>query len=90
MDLTVVQKSKKFSLIALRPPIHVRGPFAKPNVSLDKSQIAARGIGAVALAIVNPILAILPLVETGKDKDSDCARLIQETKMPAKNVASKR
>ena len=42
---------------------------------------------AVALAIVNPLLAILPLVETGKDKDSDCGRLIQETKMPAKHVA---
>ena len=89
MDLTIVQKSKKLSLIALRPPIHVRGPFAKPDVSLDKGKLAARGLGAVALAIVNPILAIVPLVETGKDKDSDCARLIQDTKKPAKRATSK-
>ena len=87
LDLTLVQKSKKLSLISLRPPIHVRGPFAKPDISLDKSKLAARGLGAVALAIINPILALLPLVETGKDKDSDCSRLIQETKMPAKHVA---
>ena len=87
LNLTLVQKSKKLSLIALRPPIHVRGSFAHPDVSLDKGQLATRGLGAIALAIVNPFLALVPLVEPGQDRDSDCGRLIKETKMPSKNVA---
>lgn len=87
LDLTLVQKSKKLSLISLRPPIHVRGSFAKPAISVDKGKLAARGLGAIALGIVNPVLALIPLVEPGRDKDTDCARLIQESKMPAKNFA---
>ncbi len=83
LDLTLVQKSKKLSLIALRPPIHIRGNFAKPNISLDKSKLATRGLGAIALAIVNPILGLVPLIETGQGKDSDCGRLLKETKVPA-------
>ena len=90
LNLTLVQKSKKLSLIALRPPIHVRGSFAHPDVSLDKGQLATRGLGAIALAIVNPFLALVPLVEPGQDRDSDCGRLIKETKMPSKNVARTR
>lgn len=87
LDLTLVQKSKKLSLISLRPPIHVRGNFAKPAVSLDKGKLATRGLGAVALGIVNPVLALIPLVEPGRDKDTDCGRLIKESKMPEKNFA---
>ena len=87
LDLTLIQKSKKLSLIALRPPIHVRGNFVKPVVSLDKGKLAARGLGAVVLGIVNPVLALIPLVETGRDKDTDCGRLIKESKMPEKNFA---
>ena len=86
LDLIIIQKSKKLSLVSLRPPIHIRGNFAKPNISLDKSKLATRGLGAVALGIVNPLLALLPLIEPGKDKDADCGRLISETKMPAKNI----
>lgn len=85
LDLTLIQKSKKLSLISLRPPIHIRGNFAKPDVSMDKGKLATRGLGAVALAIINPFLALLPLIEPGKDRDSDCAQLIEETSMSLKN-----
>jgi uncharacterized protein involved in outer membrane biogenesis len=87
LNLTLVQKSKKLSLIALRPPINIRGSFAKPNISLDKSKLATRGLVAVALAIVNPVLALVPLVETGQGKDSDCGLLLKETKVPAMKVS---
>ena len=78
LDLTLRPKTKKTSLIALRPPIYVRGNFAHPAVSIDKGQVAVRGLGAVALGLVNPLLLLLPLVETGPGVDSDCGRLIQE------------
>lgn len=85
LDLTMVQKSKKFSLIALRPPIHVRGNFVKPVASLDKGKLATRSLGAVALGVINPVLALIPLVEPGRSQDTDCGRLIKESKTPEKS-----
>jgi len=82
MDLTFVPKSKEASLIALRSPIYVRGSFAKPVVDVDKGRIAARGLGALALGIANPLLALAPLVEAGPGMDSDCGRLISEGPKP--------
>ena len=76
LDLTMTQKSKKLSLIALRPPILIRGSFAKPKATVDKTKLASRGLGAVLLGAVNPVLALIPLVETGKNQNSECARLL--------------
>ena len=78
LNLTLQPKTKKTSLIALRPPIYVRGNFAHPAVSIDKGKLAARSLGAIALGLVNPLLALAPLVETGPGVDSDCGRLIKE------------
>lgn len=80
LDLTLQPQPKDASPVALRSPIHVRGSFAEPRVDLDKGGIAARGIGALALGLVNPLLALLPVIETGPGKDSDCGRLIREAK----------
>lgn len=84
VDLTVSQKSKKFSLIALRPTIHVRGSLAKPKASIDKTKLASRGLSAVLLGAVNPVLALIPLVETGKNQNTECARLISTTPVAAR------
>lgn len=78
LDLTLVPKSKETSLIALRSPIYVRGSFSRPAVDVDPAHIAARGLGALALAAVNPLLALAPLVEAGPGMDSDCGRLIRQ------------
>lgn len=85
LDLTLTQKSKKLSLIALRPPILVRGSFAKPKASVDKTKLASRGLGAVLLGAVNPVLALIPLVEMGKNQNSECARLISTTPVSAQH-----
>ena len=57
------------------------GSFAKPDVSVDKVQVAARALGAVALGLVNPLLALLPLVDSGPGKDSDCQQLVRESRL---------
>lgn len=90
LDLTLKPKTKKTSLVALRAPIYVRGPFSKPQVTLDAAQVAVRSLGAVALAAVNPLLALIPLIETGPGMDSDCGRLIQEAKQPERKLISER
>ena len=82
LDLILVPKTRNMSPVALRTPIYVRGTFSKPEVDLDKSRIAARGAGAVALGLINPLLALIPLVETGPGVESECGRLIHEAQAP--------
>lgn len=78
LDLTLNQKTKNTSLVAFRSPIYVRGTFAKPDVEVDKVRVAARGLGAIALGIVNPMLALIALIDAGPGRDSDCGQLVRD------------
>ena len=76
MDLN--PHTKIMSPIALRTPIYIRGTFAEPDITVNKTDLALQGAGAIALGAINPFLAIIPLVETGPGKQSECGRLIDE------------
>lgn len=80
LDLTLNQKTKKTSLLAVRSPIRVRGTFAQPDVSVDRGVVAARTIGALALGMVNPLLALIPLIDLGPGGDSDCQQLVRDAR----------
>jgi AsmA protein len=67
----------------LRSPIHVRGTLASPEVSVDRGRVVMRAVGALALAVINPLLALIPLVDAGPGKDSDCSGILRETAGPA-------
>lgn len=76
------QDTKATSPLALRSPIYLRGSFARPEVGVDKAQVAARAVGAVVLGLINPLLALLPLIDAGPGADSDCAALVREARAP--------
>jgi len=80
LNLTLNQKTKSTSPVALRSPIYIRGSFAKPDVEVDKTRMAARAIGAIALGIASPVLALIPLIDAGPGKDSDCRRLVRDAR----------
>lgn len=80
LDLTLNQKTKNTSPVALRSPIYIRGTFGKPDVGVDKGRVAARALGAIALGKVNPLLALIPLIDAGPGKDSDCGQLVRDAK----------
>ena len=80
LDLTLVPKTKRTSLVALRSPIYVRGTFSNPEFVLDKGRIAMRSIGALALGLINPLLVLIPLVETGPGVQSECGKLIHDAR----------
>lgn len=65
LDLTLKPDSKGLRVFSLRAPIYVRGTFKQPAVSVDKGVLALRAGGALALAAVAPVAAILPLVNAG-------------------------
>ncbi len=75
-DITVVPKPKKPGILSLRTPVRLHGSFRHPDFELDKGKLMLRAGGAVALALVNPLAALLPLIETGPGTDTNCARLL--------------
>ncbi len=77
LDLTLNPRTKNTSIVSLRSPIYVRGGFVNPTVEVDKGRVALRAIGAVALAMVNPLLVLIPLIDAGPGKDSDCGQLVR-------------
>ena len=87
LDFTVRPQPKKPGILSLRTPVHLYGSFRNPDYGLDKGALALRAGAAVALALVNPLTALIPLIETGPGKDADCARMLAPVQ-EAKNQAS--
>ena len=77
-DLKLNAKSKRPSLVALRGPIVIDGSFKNPNVHPAVGPIAARIGTSVGLGILNPLAALLPLIDFGGASDADCRTLIGE------------
>ena len=80
LDLILRPKTKRTSPLSLQSPILVGGTFARPEVGVDKGQVALRAIGAVALGALNPFLALIPLIDAGPGADSDCAQLVRDAR----------
>ena len=80
LDLTLNQRTKDTSPVALRSPILIRGSFARPEAGVDKGRVAARALGAALLGMVNPLLALIPLIDAGPGQDSDCAQLVRDAR----------
>jgi uncharacterized protein involved in outer membrane biogenesis len=80
LDLVTYPEPKDMSVFSLRSPVQMQGPFKDPKIRPKAGPIAARGAAAAALAAINPLLALLPFIETGPGKDSDCAALLSHAK----------
>ncbi len=87
LDIVINQKPKKTSPVSLRTPIYVRGTLGSPDVSLDKKQIATRGLGAIALGALSPILALIPLVDPETGFENECGKLLHGARARAIGVA---
>jgi uncharacterized protein involved in outer membrane biogenesis len=77
MDLTIKPDTKALRLFTLRAPLYVRGPFSKPDVSVDKGVLALKAGGAAVLAAAAaPVAALIPLINTGPGESSPCGQLV--------------
>jgi uncharacterized protein involved in outer membrane biogenesis len=89
LHLRLVPQSKGFSLASLRGPIAITGTFKSPTVRPEMGGVIARGALAVALgALTSGVGVLLPLLDFGDDKDSDCALLINQAKSDARVKSS--
>jgi AsmA family protein len=84
LHLRLVSQSKGFSLVSLRGPILVTGTFMQPKARPDATKLAARGGAAVGLAAVTVgVAGLIPLLDFGNAKDSNCAALMDQAKSDA-------
>jgi uncharacterized protein involved in outer membrane biogenesis len=89
LHLRLVSQSKGFSLASLRGPIAITGSFKNPVVRPEMGGVIARAGLAVALGVVTAgIGALIPLLEFGKNKDSNCTALMSQAKSDAGVKAS--
>ncbi len=80
MEFRITPLPKKKSIVVLRTPYNVDGTFANPSVLPAFGPLAARVGGAVALGLINPLAALVPLIETGPGQDNDCSALLAKVK----------
>lgn len=86
MDLTLNPHPKDRSVASLNSPLYIKGTFGEPKVAPDWKKMGVRGVGAVAMGLLSPFLAVLPLMQEGKDKDSPCQALIAEATKSAREA----
>ncbi len=86
LALRAVVSPKDFSPLALRTPIRVNGPFNSPQVSLEKGPLARKVAGAVLLSFLNPVAALVPLLDLGHGEQADtgCDALLQRAREAAR------
>ena len=70
-DITLDPQPKKPGVLSLRGPVRIYGTFRDADFGVS-GQTVGRGLGAVALGILNPLLALIPLIETGPGENADC------------------
>ena len=65
LDLKAVVTPKDFSPLTLRAPLLVRGTFANPKVSIEKGPLGRKLASSFLLALLNPLAALIPLIDRG-------------------------
>lgn len=81
LDLTIQPNSKGLRVLSLRAPLYVRGSLKQPRVSVDKGVLAMRVGGAIALAVLAPVTALIPLIKSGPGENSECAKLLADARV---------
>jgi uncharacterized protein involved in outer membrane biogenesis len=78
MNMKVHPHTKGFRVFSLRSPLYVKGTFKDPHVGVDAAALALRGGAMVGLGIINPFLALLPLVAPSNNKPLPCDQLFAQ------------
>jgi len=79
LDLDVRPQTKGVRIVSLRTPLYAKGTFTEPKVGPQAGPLALKAGAAVALATaINPLAAVIPLINTGKVEAVDCRALLAE------------
>jgi AsmA family protein len=86
LALELLAHPKDASVLTASTPIRIEGTLKHPKVSAVSKELTEKSLAALALGVVLPVIgAVLPFVETGETKGSNCGQLLADAKavMPA-------
>lgn len=90
LDLILDPAPKDHSILSFRSPLRIGGTFAAPTAGPDKGALAGRAGVAIALGLLNPLLALAATIETGPGRDEDCSAILAKaTSSGVSGVASR-
>jgi AsmA family protein len=78
MNIRLEPEPKDMSILSLRSPLQIGGTFGAPAIAPDKTALLGRGALALALGVINPLLALAATVETGPGENADCRNVFAE------------
>ncbi|MCU4119795.1 AsmA family protein [Variovorax sp. N23] len=88
LDFVVRQEPKDMSILSLRTPLVIGGTFGSPKGGVEAAPLAARGLAALALGAINPLLALAATIETGPGVDADCQEVLKRARQPISKAAT--
>jgi uncharacterized protein involved in outer membrane biogenesis len=89
LDFVIHPEPKSKNILSLRTPLVVGGTFGSPSGGVEAGPLAGRGLAALALGTVNPLLALAATIETGPGQDSDCKGVLSDANRPTAGAAAK-
>ena len=89
LDFVVRPEPKDVSILSLRGPLRIGGTFAHPSAGVEPGPLAERGLAALALSAINPLLALLATVETGPGENADCQAAVKRAGTPVAGPAAR-
>jgi len=88
LDFVVRPEPKDASFLSLRSPLVIGGSFGAPSGGVQAGPLAERGLAALVLGALNPLLALAATIETGPGEDADCKGVLAEAKKPSAGAAA--
>ena len=88
LDFVIHPQPKHKSILSLRTPLVIGGTFAAPKVGVKVAPLVERGLAALALGVINPLLALAATVETGPGEDADCRDVLARAVKPSTGAAA--
>lgn len=88
LDFVIRPQPKDRSILSLRSPLVIGGTFGDPSAGVAAGPLATRGVAALALGTINPLLALAATVETGPGVNADCQEVLARAKRPVSREAT--
>ena len=87
LDFVIKPQPKDMSILSLRTPLVIGGTLGSPTAGVEAAPLVARGLAALALGAINPLLALAATVETGPGENADCQEILKEARTPQSSAA---
>lgn len=88
LDFVVRPEPKSKNILSIRTPLVVSGTFGAPKGGVQIGPLAERGLAALALGAINPLLALAATIENGPGADADCKGVLSDANRPTAGAAA--